>query len=76
MRNDGDSYRDLLVRQVKALANDVDTLAPDLVGSANLITNFEIHLKFPHDSLPTIEVIREHIGTKSLEILQMGERHA
>lgn len=72
----GQEYRELLVQQLRGLAQDLDNLAPDLVGNAELITNFEIHLKFPPDALPTIELVREHIGPRSLEILQMGERHA
>ena len=59
--NRGD-YLVSLTHSIQALARDLEELAPDLVGSAGLITNFEIHLKFPSDGLPTIELIREHFG--------------
>lgn len=58
-RND---YLVSLTHNIQALARDLEELAPDLVGSAGLITNFEIHLKFPSDSLPTIELVREHVS--------------
>ena len=57
-----DDYLVSLTHNIQALARDLEELAPDLVGSAGLITNFEIHLKFPSDGLPTIELIREHFG--------------
>ena len=63
-RND---YLDALTHSIQALARDLEELAPDLVGSAGLITNFEIHLKFPSDGLPTIELIREHFGKNYLK---------
>lgn len=63
-----EKYRELLVQQIKALAVDLDTLASDLVGNADLITNFEIHLKFSPNSLPTIELVREHIGKQAMKV--------
>ncbi len=62
-----DDYLVSLTHSIQALARDLEELAPDLVGSAGLITNFEIHLKFPPDSVPTIELIREHLGKNYLE---------
>ena len=69
MGNMGQEYRELLIGKIRAMAKDLDDLAPDLVGDADLITNFEIHLKFPPDGLPTIELVREHIGSRSLDLL-------
>ena len=63
-----EKYRELLVQQIKALAVDLDNLASDLVGNADLITNFEIHLKFSPNSLPTIELVREHIGKQAMKV--------
>ena len=57
-----DDYLVSLTHNIQALARDLEELAPDLVGSAGLITNFEIHLKFPLDGLPTIELVREHFS--------------
>ena len=57
-----DDYLVSLTHSIQALARDLEELAPDLVGSAGMITNFEIHLKFPSDGLPTIELVREHFS--------------
>lgn len=61
-------YRELLIYQIKALAYDLDNLAEDLVGEADLITNFEIRLKFFPDSVPTVELVREHIGRQASQV--------
>lgn len=68
--NYNEKYRELLIAKVRALACDMIDLAPELVGNADGISNFEIHLKFPQDCLPTIEVVREHIGRHTLDILK------
>lgn len=72
-KSNGKEYRELLVERVKALSHDVIELAPDLVGNADLISNFEIHLKFPPDALPTIELVREHIGEQAMKVI--GEEY-
>ena len=61
MSTSSEKYRELLVEQIKAISHDLNNLAEDLVGGADLIANFEIHLKFSPDSVPSIELIREHI---------------
>lgn len=68
-RNKQKEYRELLVKQIQALSYDLNNLASDLVGNADLITNFEIHLKFsPEFCVPTIEVVREHIGEQASQV--------
>lgn len=69
--NYNEKYRELLIAKVRALACDLIELAPELVGKADGISNFEIHLNFPQDGvLPTIEVVREHIGKHTLDIIK------
>ena len=40
-------YNERLIEQVKALGQDVIDRAEDLVGSGDLITDFDIWLRFP-----------------------------
>lgn len=63
-----ETYRECLIKRIQALSQDLIKLAPDLVGEADLITSFEIHLKFGHDEVPTITLIREHIGEQASRI--------
>jgi hypothetical protein len=64
--NNAEKYREELVEQIKDLSVDLNNLASDLVGTSDLITNFEIHLKFSPDSTPTIELVREHLSDEFL----------
>lgn len=63
------TYNERLIEQVKALGQDVIDRAEDLVGSGDLITDFDIWLRFPLDSFPTIEVTRSHVSRRYLDIL-------
>lgn len=70
-------YKELLVKQIQALASDLNDMAPDLVGDSGGITNFEIHLKFPPDGfVPTIELVREHIGNRLLVWCEIENRRS
>lgn len=62
-------YNERLIEQVKAIGQDVIDRAEDLVGSADLITDFDIWLRFSRDDIPTIEVTRSHASRRYLEIL-------
>ena len=62
-------YNERLIEQVKALGQDVIDRAEDLVGSSDLITDFDIWLRFSRDDFPTIEVTRSHASRRYLEIL-------
>lgn len=68
MRTNGEEYRRLLVEQIKAISQDLSDMAEDLVGNVDLICKFEIHLRFDPESLPTIELVREHIGKHGLTV--------
>ena len=67
------SYNERLVEQVKALGQDVIDRAEDLVGSGDLITDFDIWLRFPQDGFPTIETTRSHASRRYLDILNKKE---
>ena len=63
-------YNERLIEQVKALGQEVIDRAEDLVGEGDLITDFDIWLRFPQDSsFPTIEVTRSHASRRYLDIL-------
>jgi hypothetical protein len=62
-------YNERLIEQVKALGQDVIDRAEDLVGSGDLITDFDIWLRFSKDDFPAIEVTRSHASRRYLDIL-------
>lgn len=62
-------YNERLIEQVKALGQEVIDRAEDLVGNADLITDFDIWLRFPIDDFPTIEVTRSHASRRYFDIL-------
>ena len=64
------NYRDLLVKMVKAAGQDIADRAEDLVGNSELMTNFSIRIDFPqgYDVVPKIEVYREFVSKKSLDV--------
>lgn len=72
---DRKDYLISLTHSIQSLARDVEEMAPDLVGNLGLITDFEIRLKFPLNGVPTIQLIREHIGKNNIESLQRGSDH-
>ena len=64
-----EEYRKKLTEQIKALAADVYEMAPDLVGSTDMICNIEIKLQVGPNMAPTVLLTREHIGKKASEVL-------
>lgn len=66
-------YNERLVEQVKALGQDVIDRAEDLVGSGDLITDFDIRLRFPADMFPTIEVTRSHLSKNYIDMIMKKE---
>ena len=72
---DRKDYLISLTHSIQSLARDVEEMAPDLVGNLGLITDFEIRLKFPLNGVPTIQLIREHIGKNNIESLQRRSEH-
>ena len=73
MLNDKRPYNEILIEQVKALGQDIIDRAEDLVGSGDLITDFDIWLRFPKDGFPTIEITRSHASRRYLDILNKKE---
>lgn len=68
-----EEFRKLLVNMVKASGQELIDRAEDLVGDGDLISGFDIWLRFPVDGnmmtgVPTIEVTRTHIAKKSCDV--------
>ena len=69
-----EEFRKMLVEMVKACGQEVIDRAEDLVGNGDLISSFDIWLRFPTDGrmidgCPTIEVTREHCSKKAVDVL-------
>lgn len=67
-------FRELLVELVKATGQEVINRAEDLVGNGDLISDFDIWLRFHTDGrmaieCPTIEVTRSHYAKEAIEVL-------
>lgn len=62
-------YRNYLTELVKATGQEIIDRAEDLVGKGDTITDFTIWARFPQDSVPTIEVQREHIVKNSIPVI-------
>lgn len=67
-------FRELLVKMVKAAGQEVIDRAEDLVGNGDLISDFDIWLRFPTDGrmfsgCPTIEVTRGHCAKECYKVL-------
>lgn len=70
IKTSGENYRQHLIELVKASGQEVIDRAEDLVGHGDLITNFDIWLRFPQDGdCPTIEVTREHVSKKTMSVV-------
>ena len=65
------SYREKLIAMVKASGQELIDRAEDLVGQGTEITDFDIWLRFPQEpyEVPKIEVRREHIATRAVDVL-------
>ena len=68
MNRCGEKYVPYLVEQVKAAGQEIIDRAEDLVGIGELMTSFDIWLRFPQDGAPTIEVSREYLSKKGLSL--------
>lgn len=62
------NYIPYLIEQVKAAGQEIIDRAEDLVGSGELMTSFDIWLRFSQDDAPTIEVSREYFSKKGLSV--------
>ena len=54
---------------VKAMGRELERRAEDLVGDTEGMTDFDIWLRFPPDSLPTIEVQRSIASKECFDFL-------
>lgn len=75
--NTSEKFRALLVEMVKAAGQEVIDRAEDLVGNRELISDFDIWLRFPvdgrmFDGCPTIEVTRSHCSKKCMDVLMQS----
>lgn len=67
------TYREKLIELVKAVGQEVIDRAEDLVGEGDLITDFDIWLRFPQGEfmeLPTIEVARSHLSKNTYKVIK------
>ena len=77
-----EEFRKKLVELVKASGQEVIDRAEELVGEGELITDFDIWLRFPLGetsivtSIPTIEVSKSYVSRNSFNVLaNKGERY-
>ena len=56
----GEEFRKQLVELVKASGQEVIDRAEDLVGEGDALSEFDIWLRFPSDSIPTIDVSKSY----------------
>lgn len=70
-----EEFRKKLVELVKASGQEVIDRAEELVGDGDLITDFDIWLRFPLGetsivtSIPTIEVSKSYVSRNSFNVL-------
>lgn len=67
------AYNEQLVEKVKALGQELIDRAEDLVGTGDLISGFDIWLRFPTDMFPTIEVTRSHLSKNYIDMIMKKE---
>ena len=60
-----------LAELVKAAGQELIDRADDLVGQGNMLSDFEIHIRFPQpiDRPPTITITREYLSKNCIDIL-------
>lgn len=61
--------REELIKLVKASGQEVIDRAEDLVGDGDMITDFDIWLRFPSTGCPTIELTRSHVSKNAFNVL-------
>lgn len=69
-----EDFRKKLVALVKASGQEVIDRAEDLVGNGDLMSDFDIYLRFPvseryMDSCPTIEVSKSYCSREAFRVL-------
>lgn len=61
--------REKLIELVKASGQEVIDRAEDLVGDGDMITDFDIWLRFKDGDVPTIELTRDHACRNGINVL-------
>lgn len=61
-----EEFKKLMVEMVKASGQEIVDRAEDLVGNGDLLTDFDIRIRFPVDSgmivgVPTIELTKSYM---------------
>ena len=70
-----EEFRKQLVELVKASGQEIIDRAEDLVGNGDLLSDFDIHLRFSFgerlivDSVPMIEVMKSYCSKKAVDVL-------
>ena len=69
-----EEFRNMLVEMVKASGQEVIDRAEELVGSGDLLTDFDIWLRFPVDNgrvsgVPTIELIQSYLSKEVMDTI-------
>ena len=65
----GEEFRKQLVELVKASGQEVIDRAEDLVGEGDALSGFDIWLRFPSDSISTIEVTKPYCSKNAITVL-------
>ena len=65
----GEEFRKRLVELVKVSGQEVIDRAEDLVGEGDALSEFDIWLRFPSDSIPTIEVSKSYCSKNAIIVL-------
>lgn len=68
MDRTGKNYAPFLVEMVKAAGQEIIDRAEDLVGNGEMMTSFDIWLRFPQNEVPTIEVSREYFNKRGVSL--------
>lgn len=71
---DSKEFRELLVEMVKASGQEVIDRAEDIVGDGEMLSDFDIWLRFPidgwmFDGVPTIQVNKEYVSKNGFDVL-------
>ena len=69
-----EEFRNMLVEMVKASGQEVIDRAEELVGSGDLLTDFDIWLRFPLDNgrvsgVPTIELTKSYLSKEGMDTI-------
>lgn len=64
-----EEFREELVASVKALGKTVVENAEDFIGNGELISDFNILLKFPMGEIPEITITRSHGSTEYIKMI-------